>query len=162
MLRAFGVTMLRALGLALAAAAALPAAPAAAAGCALGRYRIEGSVADRASGRGIPGARVLVFLDDDASPWRDAPRRAPDHARTDDDGRFETTAIFATDAPPEADAPARCDARPRELEVVVIRDGAFTLRQRFAIGELERAGTKQEPVLRLPPLPLELPGAAPR
>jgi hypothetical protein len=157
--------MRRALRLALtaaAAAAALPAAPApaAAAGCALGRYRIEGSVTDRASGRGISGARVLVFLDDDSSPWREAPRRVPDHARTDEDGRFESSAIFATDAPPEADAPARCDVRPRELEVVVTKEGAFALRQRFEIGELERAGTKQEPVLRLPTLQLELPGAA--
>jgi hypothetical protein len=157
--------MRRALRLALAAAAAAGAtpatpAPSAAAGCALGRYRIEGSVADRASGRGISGARVLVFLDDDASPWRDAPRRLPDHARTDEDGRFESSAVFATDAPPAAEAPARCDRRPRELEVVVTKDGAFTLRQRFAVAELERAGTKQEPVLRLPPFQIELPGAA--
>jgi hypothetical protein len=141
--------------------AALAAWPAAAAGeaCALARYRVEGTVAERASGRPVEGARVFLFLDDDASPWRDAPRRVPDHARSADDGRFETTAIFAPDAPPEARAPARCDARPRELEVVVAKDGAFTLRQRFPLDALERAGTRQDPVLRLAPLLLELPAA---
>jgi hypothetical protein len=149
------------LALAAAAVAAAAATPApASADCALGRYRLEGRVLERASGRPVEGARVLVFLDDDASPWRDAPRRVPDHARSDEDGLFASAAIFATDAPPEADAPARCDRRPRELEVVVTKEGAFSLRQRFRIDDLERAGTRQEPLLRLPALLLDAP--APR
>jgi hypothetical protein len=145
----------------LVAAVVLPTAPAAAERCALARYRVEGTLAERGSGRPVEGARVYLFLDDDASPWRDAPRRVPDHARSDEDGRFESAVLFAPDAPPEARAPARCDSRPRELEVVVAKDGAFTLRQRYAIDALERAGTRQDPVLRLPPILLERPVAAP-
>jgi len=141
------------------AAAALAATAVSAAGaeCPLGRYRLEGTVADRATGRPVEGARVLVFLDDDASPWRDAPRRPPDYARSDADGRFASSAIFATGAPAEANAPGRCDRRPSELEVVVTREGALTLRQRLRVADLQRKGTKQEPVLRLPPLLLEVP-----
>jgi hypothetical protein len=43
----------------------------------------------------------------------------------------------------------------------VVRDGAFSLRQRFRIADLARAGTRRDPLLRLPTLLLEAPAATP-
>jgi hypothetical protein len=128
--------------------------------CALVKWEIVGSVISEATKTPIEGAKVFVFFDDSEFTNSNGYYTGyPDFFVTQGDGNFH--AISYIDSFERRGilgiGPDICSRTPKNLELIVVKEGFLTVRRKFNIAEYKTKETDEMRKIKLPDILLREP-----